>query len=112
MFLPAGQGWVRAKWSLLPTVGPKIWNNLHSALKSAESVNNFKHKIKTMSLKTSKITVVDLIRITEKKHDSYKPAMGGPRVSGTDLMPNSVPTPGAILSRPTMSPVSTAHWHT
>ena len=27
-------------------LGPKIWNNLHSDLKSAESINNFKHEIK------------------------------------------------------------------
>ena len=35
------------KWQNgLSYLGPKIWNNLHSDLKSAESVNNFKHKIK------------------------------------------------------------------
>ena len=61
MFLPVGQSRVtrRSKNKLnqpfrksnkgqngLSYLGPKIWNNLHSDLKSAESVNSFKHKIK------------------------------------------------------------------
>ena len=35
----------------LSYLGPKIWNNLHSDLKSAESVNSFKHKIKNKFFK-------------------------------------------------------------
>ena len=61
MFLPVGQSRItrRSKDKLnqpfrksnkgqngLSYLGPKIWNNLHSDLKSAESVYNFKHKIK------------------------------------------------------------------
>ena len=30
----------------LSYLGPKIWNNLHSDIKSAESINNLKNKIK------------------------------------------------------------------
>ena len=30
----------------LSFMGPKIWNNLHSELKTIEYVNTFKHKIK------------------------------------------------------------------
>lgn len=35
------------------------------------------------------------------------PAIGGPSVRGTDLRANRTPTPCAILSLPTMSPVRT-----
>ena len=66
MFLPVGQSRVtrRSKNKLnqpfrksnkgqngLSYLGPKIWNNLHSDLKSAESVNSFKHKIKNKFFK-------------------------------------------------------------
>ena len=61
IFLPIGQSWFtpRSKNILnqpkplrksskrqngLSYLGPKIWNNLHSDLKSAESVYSFKHK--------------------------------------------------------------------
>ena len=59
MFLPVGQSRItqRSKNKLnepfrkstkgqngLSYLGPKIWNNLHSDLKSAVSINNFKHK--------------------------------------------------------------------
>ena len=30
----------------LSFMGPKIWNNLHSELKTIENVNTFKHEIK------------------------------------------------------------------
>ena len=61
MFLPVGHSQItqRSKNKLnqpfrksnkgqngLSYLALKIWNNLHSDLKSAESVNNFKHKIK------------------------------------------------------------------
>ena len=61
MFLPVGQGRItqRSKnksnqpfrksnkgQNGLSYLGPKIWNNLRSDLKSAVSINNFKHKIK------------------------------------------------------------------
>ena len=32
-------------------LGPKIWNNLHSDLKSAENANGFKHDIKNYFFK-------------------------------------------------------------
>ena len=60
MFLPVGQSRITRRSTNklnqpfrksnkeqngLSYVGPKIWNNLHSNLKSAVSINNFKHKI-------------------------------------------------------------------
>ena len=61
MFLPVGQSRItrRSKNKLnqpfqktnigqncLSYLGPKIWNNLPSSLKSATNINSFKHKIK------------------------------------------------------------------
>ena len=80
MFLPVGQSRAtqRSKNKLdqpfrksktgqngLSYLGPKIWNSLHSDLKSAKNANSFKHKIKENSLKTSKIKKTAPMYITE-----------------------------------------------
>ena len=80
MFLPVGKSRItrRSKNKLnqpfrksnkgqygLSYLRPKIWNNLHSDLKSSESINNFTHKIKANFFKELQSEKTSLMNITK-----------------------------------------------